>query len=356
MFGRCRPCFSPFRSIFGAICIRAMSFRATLFNAAHFNATPSFGLALVLLVLMGAVPAAAQDAGAAGDDPGPADAAAQRQFDEAFADDDQPDDDEAAISGSGGKPQAELNFLDLLMRGGFLMTPIIVMSLIVSVFGIERMLALRRHKVIPSELVDALGEISSGKGGLDPRKAYKVCQQFPSAAANVIRAAMLKVGRPHAEVEHTVKESCEREAERLYANVRPLMMAATVSPLLGLLGTVWGMIQAFYQTASGNVQANKAEQLADGIYTALVTTFAGLAVAIPAAILAHWFEGRIQTLFREIDELLLNMLPQLERYEGKLRIQRKETSPKTEGESERSGRSSKTEPERPSDQLASASD
>lgn len=350
MLGRCRPCLSSFGATFGATF--SATFSATV--GATVGAMPAFGLALVLAVWMGAVPAAAQDAGAAGDDPGPADAAAQRRFDEAFADDDQPDDDEAANPITGGKPQAELNFLDLLLRGGFLMLPIVVMSLIVSVFGIERMLALRRHKVIPGELVDALGEMSSGKGGLDPRKAYKVCQQFPSAAANVIRAAMLKVGRPHAEVEHTVKESCEREAERLYANVRPLMMAAAVSPLLGLLGTVWGMIQAFYQTASGSVQTNKAEQLADGIYTALVTTFAGLAVAIPAAILAHWFEGRIQTLFREIDELLLNMLPQLERYEGKLRIQRKETSPKTGGEPEPSGRSSKAEPERPSDQLASA--
>ena len=67
---------------------------------------------------------------------------------------------------------------------------------------------------------------------------------------------------------------------------------------------------------------NKAEQLAGGIYVALVTTFAGLCVAIPGAVLAHYFEGRIQALFREIDELLLGILPQLERYEGKLRVSR----------------------------------
>lgn len=204
----------------------------------------------------------------------------------------------------------------------WLMLPIAVFALIALVFGVERVIAIRRGKILPSELRAALGEASRSSGGLDPRKAYKICQQYPSTASNVMRAALLKVGRPHAEVEHTVKDASEREADKLYANVRPLNLAAGVSPLLGLLGTVFGMIQAFAQTASGAVATNKAEQLAEGIYTALVTTFAGLAVAIPAAVLAHWLEGRIQANFREIDELLLNMLPQLEQYEGKLRLRR----------------------------------
>lgn len=223
-----------------------------------------------------------------------------------------------------------LNLFKLIFSGGWLMTatvlPILVMSLIVAVFGIERLLALRKRKVIPPQLVRALGEASGGEGGLNPRQAYKVCQQYPSAAASVIKAALLKVGRPHAELEHTVKDACEREAGRLYANVRPLSLAAAVSPLLGLLGTVIGMIMAFFETASGNITGSKATALAEGIYTALVTTFLGLVVAIPAAILAHWFEGRIQARFREIDELLLGMLPQLERYEGKLRVHRRTTN------------------------------
>ena len=220
-----------------------------------------------------------------------------------------------------------LNLFKLIFAGGWLMTatvlPILAMSLLVAVFGIERFLALRRRKVVPPQLVRELGEASSGEGGLNPRQAYKICQQYPSAAASVIRAALLKVGRPHAELEHSVKDACEREAGRLYANVRPLSLAAAVSPLLGLLGTVIGMIMAFFETATGNITGSKAAALAEGIYTALVTTFLGLVVAIPAAILAHWFEGRIQALFREIDELLLGMLPQLERYEGKLRVHRR---------------------------------
>jgi biopolymer transport protein ExbB len=212
------------------------------------------------------------------------------------------------------------NLFELQLQGGPLMIPIGIMAILVITFGIERALGLRRHKVMPPELVEELGALATNKGGLDPKKAYKVCQLYPSAAANVIRSALLKVGRPHSEVEHAVTEASEREAAKLYANVRPINLATAISPLLGLLGTVQGMIQTFAQTAAGVGGVNKAEQLAGGIYVALVTTFAGLCVAIPGAVLAHYFEGRIQALFLEIDELLLGVLPQLERFEGKLRV------------------------------------
>ena len=231
---------------------------------------------------------------------------------------------------AGGEEEAaepetpKINYLELMIAGGLLMIPILFMSLVVVTFGVERMLALRRAKVLPPELIDGLGALASKSGGLEPRAAYRLCQRFPSAAANVIRAMLLKVGRPHTEVEHAVTEANDREAARLYANVRWLSLAAGVSPLLGLLGTVWGMIQAFFATANLEPGQNKAQTLADGIYVALVTTFAGLAVAIPAAILAHFFESRIQGLFRELDETLLGLLPQLERYEGRLRVSRDE--------------------------------
>lgn len=219
---------------------------------------------------------------------------------------------------------ASIDYLKLVFRGGLLMLPIGIMSVIVVAIGVERGLALRRLKIMPPQLVTSLSDLSPQQGGFDPRKAYRICQQFPSTAATVIRAMLLKVGRPHSEVEHTVAEAMEREAARLYGNVRTLNLAAAVTPLIGLLGTVFGMIGAFYQTANLPVGANKATALADGIYVALVTTAGGLTVAIPAAILAHLFEGRIQKLFREIDELLFNLLPQVERFEGKLRVSQKQ--------------------------------
>ena len=89
------------------------------------------------------------------------------------------------------------------------------------------------------------------------------------------------------------------------------------------------MIQAFYVTANLPDSANKGEALAQGIYVALVTTFAGLAIAIPAAVMAHYFEGRILRLLRHVESLAASLLPQVERYEGKLRLdkQRLESEP-----------------------------
>jgi len=217
-----------------------------------------------------------------------------------------------------------IKLLDLYFSGGVLMYPITFMSFLVVLFGLERWLGLRRQKVLPRELIGGLGRLGADKGGLDPRQAYKLCQKFPSAAANVIKAMLLKVGRPHSELEHAVTEANDREAAKLYRNVRWLTLSASVTPLMGLLGTVQGMIMAFFVTANLPTGANKAQSLAQGIYVALVTTFGGLTVAIPAAMLAHFFEGRIQWLFGELDEIMLGLLPQLERFEGRLKMSKEQ--------------------------------
>lgn len=226
---------------------------------------------------------------------------------------------------AGSAPRTDIesiNIFTLLVQGGAFMIPILLMSLVVVTFAIERFIGLRRVRVLPEALVEGLGQLGGPQGGFDPRKAYKLCQQYPSAAATVVRAMLLKVGRPHSEVEHAVGEASEREANRLYANVRWLTLAAAVAPLLGLLGTVWGMIRAFHDTTQLTPDQNKADYLASGIYVALVTTLAGLCVAIPAAVFAHHFEGRVQMLFHQIDEMLFNLMPQVERFEGRVRFGR----------------------------------
>jgi len=222
--------------------------------------------------------------------------------------------------GAGATRLEGISFFRLLVAGGWFMVPIAFMSLLGAVFAIERGLALRRSRVAPEELVNQLGQLSSGQTGFDPRQAYRVCQQFPCAASAVIRAMLVKVGRPHNEIEHAVAEASDREAERAFANVRWLNLCAGVTPLMGLIGTVWGMIVAFHQTTLLAPGQDRATQLAEGIYIALVTTLGGLMVAIPSSILAHFFETRIIGMFHEIDELMFNLLPLVERFEGRVRF------------------------------------
>jgi biopolymer transport protein ExbB len=214
------------------------------------------------------------------------------------------------------------SFFVLLVKGGIFMIPILGMSILAVAMAIERAIHLRRDKIAPPELVTALGELGTSPGGFDPRKAYRICQQFPSTAATVIRAMLLKVGRPHSEVEHAVSETCQREAERLYTNVRWINLTVSVTPLIGLLGTVWGMIECFHTSSQLESGANRAQELSGGIYVALVTTLGGLMVAIPAAVVSHYFEGAIQSLMFQVEELVFNILPQVERFEGRVRFTR----------------------------------
>ena len=213
-----------------------------------------------------------------------------------------------------------LSFLQLLSRGGWFMVPLGLLSIAVVTIGVERFLSLRRNKLFPHDLVHNLALLSQSPGGLDPREVYKLCQKYPSSASYIIRSMLTRVGRPQTEIENAVNEASQREVSRLSHLGSWLTLVAAVAPLIGLLGTVWGITQAFYDTTQLVAGQNRAEALAQGIYTALVTTMCGLLIAIPAAILAHYFENRIILRINEIEEMIYSLLPQFERYEGQLRF------------------------------------
>jgi biopolymer transport protein ExbB len=216
-----------------------------------------------------------------------------------------------------------MNLWELTLKGGPLMIPIGMFSVLVVALGIERTIALRRRNILPRLLIQGLKSASRPDRGIDPQEAYQLCLEFPSNAANVIRAMLLKANRPHVEIREAVNEASQREVDRLTGPVRWLTLSASVAPMLGLLGTVQGMIQAFFITAHLPPGANKAVYLASSIYVALVTTFGGLSVAIPAAMLAHLFNGRVLKLFHELDQVLLVLESQLRRFQRHRRSSRR---------------------------------
>ena len=132
---------------------------------------------------------------------------------------------------------------------------------------------------------------------------------------------MLKAGRSQSEVEKAVEDAVERESTAMTRNMRPINVVASIAPLLGLLGTVQGMIMAFMVTSTTTSTGTaKAQELAHGIYTALVTTFAGLSVAIVSVVLANWLEGKVERLLEKLEGIFLDLLPQFERFEGRMRV------------------------------------
>jgi biopolymer transport protein ExbB len=188
---------------------------------------------------------------------------------------------------------------DMLLAGGPLMLPIVACSFVLLLVVFERTVSLRRSRVVPRMFAERfLLQIS--EGALDRQEALERCLDDDSQVANVFAAAVRKWGKPAVEVEQAVIDEGERASNHMRRFLRVINGVATVCPLMGLLGTVWGMMQSFEVISSGSAMG-RAELLAGGISGALISTAAGLSVAIPALILYLWFVGRVDSLVTEID-------------------------------------------------------
>jgi biopolymer transport protein ExbB len=193
------------------------------------------------------------------------------------------------------------NLLDVMRDGGPLMIPIGFCSFILLVFVFERAISLRRGRVIPRYFVRRfLEQLRDGR--LDRETALGLCEGNQSPVAEVFAAAVKKWGRPSVEVEQAIIDSGERVANDLRRYLRLLNGLSTVSPLLGLLGTVFGMIQSFNAIAAADA-LGRPVLLAGGIGQALLTTAGGLCVAIPAMIAYLFFAGRVDRLIMDLDSL-----------------------------------------------------
>lgn len=220
----------------------------------------------------------------------------------------------------GSDQPSGIDLLSLITRGGWFMLPIGLMSMLVVTLTVERSLSLRTKKVIPPKLVEQLGDLMVADDRFSPSTALEICHENRSPTARVIQAMLMRTGQPLGEIERAGTETIQREADRYASLVRWLTLAAAATPLMGLLGTVWGMIVAFHESSTLTADRSRSEQLSEGIYTALVTTLAGLVVAIPAAIFAQYLENKITKLFQRIEELAFAVAPGLARFTGRSKL------------------------------------
>lgn len=192
---------------------------------------------------------------------------------------------------------------DILRSGGPLMIPIGICSFILVVFVFERLISLRRGRIIPGPFTKRFLE-QLRDGELNRDSAITICERNNSPMANVFKAGCYKWGRSAVEVEQAVLDEGERTSNRLRKYLRLINGIATVCPLLGLLGTVLGMIQAFDSIATvGPSITDPKVLIATGISQALLTTAAGMTVAIPALIAYLFFSSRVDKHVMEIDSL-----------------------------------------------------
>jgi biopolymer transport protein ExbB len=191
------------------------------------------------------------------------------------------------------------NLLNVIRQGGILMLPIIACSFVMLIFVMERLLYLRRARMIPRPFVrGVIEQLEQQQLGRD--EALALCEENGSPIAEIFIGALKKYGRSAVEVEQAVVDAGERVVSQMRKYLRLFNAISNLTPLLGLLGTVLGMIDAFNTIARADAMG-RPELLAGGIGTALITTAAGLVVAIPSYAAYAFFLGRIDKLILEMD-------------------------------------------------------
>ena len=196
---------------------------------------------------------------------------------------------------------------DFVMKGGWMMVPIGICSLVVVAVSVERAIVLRRKDVVPDDFERGL--MPTLDGGLrTKRDAEAYCEKSGTPVSRTVLAGVERIGRPMETVEKHMVSAGEHEIFKLRRRLRALSVVAAIAPLLGLVGTIFGMIKAFQTVALSGEALGKTELLAEGIYEAMITTAAGLVVAIPALVLHHWFAAKIENLTRLMDVVCVNVV------------------------------------------------
>jgi len=203
---------------------------------------------------------------------------------------------QAAGAGEAAQEVKRITFWDNLKASGVIGLVIILLSVASVALIITFFVHIRRDELVPPDLLEHLTELFESESY---DEALEVCETNPCWLSNVLAAGLRRIDAGYDEIEKAMREASDEEVERLNQRVGYLNLIANVAPMLGLLGTVYGMIVAFNTIASSQTQPRPGE-LAGGISMALMTTFLGLTVAIPVTAFYVFFRNQIANAELEI--------------------------------------------------------
>jgi biopolymer transport protein ExbB len=196
---------------------------------------------------------------------------------------------------------AQVSVFQLFLKGGIFMYPLAACSIAAVALILDRLLALRRTKVVPSDFLSGLLGAYADRDA-DPEDALEYCRKSDTPIARIAAAGIRRMSHGWSAAEKAAEDAGSNEALRLRRNMRFLYALGSVATLLGLIGTISGMIKAFQVAAVAGV--GRVDQLSRGIYEAMTCTFAGLAVAIVVTAFYYFFAGRIERLIAEMNDVL----------------------------------------------------
>lgn len=206
---------------------------------------------------------------------------------------------------------------EFLVKGGVLMIPIGICSLTVLAVTVERLVSLRKRNVIPPDFLTGVQAAIARGGSAGRSAALEFCRKSDSPIGRIFVAALERIAEPADLLEKHIEQAGQREVFKLRKYLRLLSVIASVATLLGLLGTIFGMITAFSTVAASGEALGRTELLARGIYEALITTAAGLMVSIPALLAFHGFAARIDHIVRDVDAMTVDFVESQRRAEEK---------------------------------------
>ncbi len=194
-------------------------------------------------------------------------------------------------------PAASMSLLDILVQGGWIMIPIGLLSLLTIYLIVERLITVQRAKIDPRQIMERVRDyVEAG----DIRGALAYCEAQDKPITRILRRGLERLGRPISEIRDAVEAAGKYEAFELEKRMDMLASIAGIAPLLGFLGTVTGMIEAFQQIQ--NLQGNvNPSVLAGGIWEALLTTAFGLVVGILALFGHNFLLTRINRLVNDME-------------------------------------------------------
>lgn len=196
-------------------------------------------------------------------------------------------------------PESPSGFLAIVFSGGWvglmILALLLALSLTAAYLVFEHIMTLRRSEIMPDELAERVRQ-SLLAGRLE--EAQEACRSAPSFLAFVLLHGLAEVDGGWSEVEKALEDAVAEQSARLFRKIEYLSVIGNIAPMVGLLGTVTGMIFAFQQVATTQGSAGAGE-LAEGIYQALVTTVGGLIVAIPSLGAFAVFRNRVDQLVAE---------------------------------------------------------
>lgn len=195
----------------------------------------------------------------------------------------------------GAAPAApKVDLRELVLAGGYIGAIIAILSVILIALIIEHLLTIRRGALMPDGLAQQVYGLIQQK---QFKQAEEVCRQSPSLLSEILQAGLSEAGLDYDAIEKSMEDAAVEQSSRLLRKIEYLSVIGSIAPMLGLLGTVWGMILAFLEFES---KANpQVSELAPGIYKALVTTLMGLSVAVPAVASFAIFRNRVDGLVAE---------------------------------------------------------